>query len=717
MKTFWIIALFIGCAYPIVLTRKGGREFLPVLGRKCSLLAREDGEFEVWFYPFKAFYKGDIAFEKEEKKIPLSQIPREVLVSPAISSLILNSEIVGRIDLLCSYNKPLCLLQFHLGKNTAQKILISFQTSLQLMWPASAEGEIKLQKEAPNKLVFSRYIGGRRLLCLIACDKPFEFAEGRLEIETGEGEVSLAISGGVDNIEEARMLVEGYVGEYMKLLGENEEVYEKFLGETAELKASNASLNEAFNWAKVGLDKCFLETELGNGFIAGYNMANEGGRPGFAWFFGRDSVWMSFPALSIGDFSKVRENLLLQRKYQIKEGKDKGRIYHELSLAHNFFPNPSYAYPAGDSTPLYVILSADYIRWSGDRDFLRESWGSILEAMEWCERMDVDGDLLMDNPPAGHQWFDYGEKNMIDLVAIWQKALGDGAWMAGIMGREDLKARWLEKAEKIKEILNRDFWNEEKGYFYDRKLPDGSFLDIATCNPLIPMLFQQIEEEKAQRALSLLSSPLFFTNWGVRTTAKDEKIYDPWGYHEGTVWPLVTGWASWAQFLNCRPEEGYGMLLSNANMTRDFCLGYIPEILNGDRYEAGGCPLQGWSEAMVISPLLRGMLGLEPNALEKKIKLTIHIPKELDFLELRNIRIGGNKWEIEWEKGKGTAFSLKKEGEDVYSLYLEFSLEEVRGVRALVDGREVGVKMLKKPCGYHALIEAPFRREIIFLLS
>jgi glycogen debranching enzyme len=409
----------------------------------------------------------------------------------------------------------------------------------------------------------------------------------------------------------------------------------------------------------------------------------------------------------------VKDNLLLQKRFQIKEGNNKGKIYHELSLAHSFVPDPSYSYVAGDSTPLYVILCSEYAKWSGDKEFLGENWESIKDALDWCERMDVDGDLLIDNPPAGHQWFDYGEKNMIDLVAIWQKALEEGVYIARLLGKEDLARKWEDKARKVNRILNEDFWNAKRNFFYDRKLPDDSFLDLATCNPLIPLLWREIEENKAEIALSYFASPPFTTDWGVRTTSKDERIYNPWGYHEGTVWPLVTGWASWAQFVNCHPIEGYANLLRNAKMTRDFCLGYIPEILNGDRYEAGGCPLQGWSEAMVILPLLRGMLGLEPNALEKRMRMTIHIPEEIAFLKLTNITVGDSKWEIEWKnEGRRASLKIKKERGSDYFIELAISVKAFQQAEAISDGKRIALEKINKPCGYHILSRSSVDKEL-----
>ncbi len=700
------LALSLGNLYPLTLRREGRGEFMPVIGRRCALLASEDGRFEVWIYPFKAFWDGRISLETTGGEIPLSQVPRSVIVSPPEAVLTLKGErIKGDIEFLTSFEEKYCLIRFSLNEEV-KSILVRLNNALLLMWPAPTPGRVEEIREG-NALVFRREVGpGKVLQCAILSDKPFQFSQGELKIEGNKATLVFSSS---PNLELSAL--------YGRTKLDNMRRYADFFAKRVRLTSSHLLLKEAFDWAEVGLDKCFVETDIGNGFVAGYHFAGEGNRPGFAWFFGRDSSWMSFASLCVGGFEEVKENLLLQMRYQIKEGDNKGKIYHEVSLAHDYVPDPGYAYPAGDSTPLFVVTFAEYIKWSGDLDFLKKHWDNIVWGIQWCERMDVDGDLLMDNPPAGHQWFDGGEKNMIDLVAIWKKALEEGAYLADIMGRKDLKEEWLGKAKKLGEILNRDFWNEKRGYLYDRKLPDNSFLDIATCNPFIPLLWRQIDESKAQRALTLISSPQFSTPWGVRTRSREENTYNPWGYHEGTVWPLVTGWASLAEFANCHPEEGYFHLLSNAKLTRDFSLGYIPEILNGDDYIAGGCPLQGWSEAMVILPFMKGILGLEPDVPHDKVEMTLHIPNELRDARIHNIRIGDGRWAIEWETKEGERRIRIRRGKGKPLLVdLCVSLGEYEEGIIWVDGKKIAFDKRKSPCGYHLCLSAPCGEEMLIAL-
>jgi glycogen debranching enzyme len=66
---------------------------------------------------------------------------------------------------------------------------------------------------------------------------------------------------------------------------------------------------------------------LGTGLIAGYRTSGTGTRPGFAWFFGRDSLWTSLALNSEGDFAGTRTALAFLMKYQRADGK----VEHEIS--------------------------------------------------------------------------------------------------------------------------------------------------------------------------------------------------------------------------------------------------------------------------------------------------------------------------------------------------------------------------------------------------
>ena len=104
------------------------------------------------------------------------------------------------------------------------------------------------------------------------------------------------------------------------------------------LQTPDESLNDLFRFAVHGTDRFFLETPgLGTSYVAGYGTADRGwngghavsGRPGYAWYFGRDSVWTACAALAGGLHDRARSVLEFLGRHQDLSGK----ILHELTTS------------------------------------------------------------------------------------------------------------------------------------------------------------------------------------------------------------------------------------------------------------------------------------------------------------------------------------------------------------------------------------------------
>jgi hypothetical protein len=134
------------------------------------------------------------------------------------------------------------------------------------------------------------------------------------------------------------------------------------------------------------------------------------------------------------------------------------------------------------------------------------------------------------------------------------------------------------------------------------------------------------------------------TDWGARIISDESRLYDPLSYHYGSVWPLFTGWASMGAYRYGRPHVGLQALRANALLTYTNALGYVTELLSGDFNTPFGRSShhQVWSEAMVITPTLRGMLGLEVSAGGTSLRFAPQLPADWDWIEARNIAAGPN---------------------------------------------------------------------------
>jgi glycogen debranching enzyme len=102
--------------------------------------------------------------------------------------------------------------------------------------------------------------------------------------------------------------------------------------------------------------------------VAGYYASGDSARPGFGWFFGRDSLYTLYAVNGYGDFALSKAEL----EFLIHRQRADGKIMHEYSqtaaaIDWQAFP---YMYAAADSTPLFLLAVEDYVKASGDTAFL-----------------------------------------------------------------------------------------------------------------------------------------------------------------------------------------------------------------------------------------------------------------------------------------------------------------------------------------------------------
>jgi glycogen debranching enzyme len=643
-------------------------QFCCAIGGGLMTMGLEDGTgFEGWQLPYQAFYDMEIAFEAKGRRLKA----RKLVVRPEATMIYFGD---GRTQARVVLVAPVLGLAGSIlaeGLSTSPvTATFSFVPSGHLIWPGSTKGSKGyIEWDRPMHAFVLTDLrsrctavmggAGRPSICTDE-DQPSRFrgprrlpvtevARCRLQFVLGKGaSQALFTYAARTRAKEAkrafRLSRDSFRESYVYAVS----YYRRYLGATTSVDTTNESLVRAFDWAKIGLDKCFVKIPgVGSGYAAGYNRSCCGFRPGFAWFVGRDIAWMSFAACCIGEFDKARSSLDLLARYQIRKGEQRGKIPHEIAATGE----PIYS--AGDATPLWVVALYRYWEWTDDTGYLEKMWPQVVVATDWCYRQDTDGDLLIDNPPAGHEWYDYGGRNMIDLEAIWAKALASAASIAEVLSeRIDSQAiatalKWAQDARKVGDKIDREFWNEGGGYFDLRQESPGVFDQAKTANPSFALLWHLVDPEKAERQLHTWQAQDMLTGWGVRTLSNRDRNYDPEGYHEGRVWPYVNGLVSLAAFAQDSPDFGYELLRANAKMIRDFALGWIPETLRGDRYEACGTPFQGWSESMVIQPIIERLAGLEPETLT----FSPSFPSSLNSITLKRLNVRGKTFHVELAKG------------------------------------------------------------------
>ena len=156
------------------------------------------------------------------------------------------------------------------------------------------------------------------------------------------------------------------------------------------------------------------------------------------------------------------------------------------------------------------------------------------------------------------------------------------------------------------------------------------------------MRFSVVEKSRGELASKKIASPFISTDWGVRFLSSASKYYAPLSYNNGAVWPFLTGFASLALYKYGNPYHAYSLLAHNLNIIKDFDYSYATELLSGNSY----IPLnqsvnnQMWSYGTTLSAFVEGILGFSPDAIKRFINFTPKIPLTLQFLKVKNLRVG-----------------------------------------------------------------------------
>jgi hypothetical protein len=95
--------------------------------------------------------------------------------------------------------------------------------------------------------------------------------------------------------------------------------------------------------------------------------------------------------------------------------------------------------------------------------------------------------------------------------------------------------------------------------------------------------------------------------------------------------------------------------MANSLLTYSSALGYVTELLSGDFNAPFGRSShhQVWSEAMVITPAMRGLLGIEVTGGAQEIRFAPAIPANWNELEARKVSAGNAQYNLKLARAPG----------------------------------------------------------------
>ena len=702
-------------------------EFLSATGMRAALFGDETGRFEAWVYPLKILRDFRLRFHAQGLDLPAESLARTITVRPESTSIVYASDtFTVRETLFVPVHESGAIILLDVDTAEPVEIEAEFQRDFQLEWPAAMTGSYAYWDQTLRAFVFADEL--KRFSAMVGSPTAEQTggeywtnysasSQNSFRLNTtkkGHEVKVIVIAGSTKDRNETEATYRRLSTSYSALLQQSAEYYRAYLDHTVNLTLPDKQLESAYDWSRVSMIQGLVDNPfLGVGLVAGYRTSGDSQRPGFAWFFGRDALWTSLALDAAGDFATTRSALDFLSKFQ----RDDGKIPHEVSQSATLVPwfkDYPYPYASADATPLFLIVMNDYVTQSGDVAYAKEQWPNIGKAYEFL-RSTYDSRGFPQNLGIGHGWVEGGPLLPVK-TEIYQSGLGLEALralssLASLVGKKDVSEDLKQQFDRQQLLLNQAFWSQDQNSFAYALDKDDKRLDTTSVLATVPMWFGVLDETKAEATIDQLAEPDHQTDWGMRIISARNPNYSPGGYHNGSVWPLFTGWAATGEYRYHRVFPAYANLRANALLTTDGALGHVTEVLSGDYNQPtlGGSPHQIWSAAMVVNPLLRGLLGLAVDATAQRLTFAPHVPANWTSFQVGNLHAGSAGLNLSYSRTPDS-ISLDIDRTGAGSCSLEFSPAlslRAQVVDVEIDGRRIPFDIHANTVDQHVTVTVP----------
>ncbi|POB09604.1 glycogen debranching N-terminal domain-containing protein [Sulfobacillus sp. hq2] len=421
-------------------------------------------------------------------------------------------------------------------------------------------------------------------------------------------------------------------------------------------------------WYNQGLrDVRMLQSNLGYG-----NMI-VAGVPWYAVPFGRDSL-IAARQLLLAAPEVARGTLWTMAQFQGQEDQpdrdeQPGKVVHEVRDGElsriGLLPFAPY-YGSVDATPLFLMLLADYYRWTGDEVFLRSLLPNVERAFRWMQEYgDRDGDGFLEywqearEGIANQGWKDSGDSIMYadgrlvegpvalcEVQAYAHRAYADWAEIYSALGMTGHAQRMRMQAIRLQDGFNQQFVQADKRIALALDGHKQPCL-VTSSNMGQVLVSDLIGKEIADVVAQLMVSPHMLTGFGIRTLSSAEVRYNPLSYHNGSVWPHDTSLIVYGLRRYGYLSEAIAVIDSLLRAQDEFDQHRLPELFAGFSREESlrpvpypvSCSPQAWAAAIPVF-ILEQLIGLRPDALRQSIGIDPVLPPSMTQLEITGIRLG-----------------------------------------------------------------------------
>jgi glycogen debranching enzyme len=525
-----------------------------------------------------------------------------------------------------------------------------------------------------------------------------------------------------------RELVQLARKKWRALLKERRNRFNRLLNDSR-FRSNDARFNFALDWAKVSLDALIMN-QGGKGIFAGL--------PWFNNYWGRDT-FISLPGavLVTGRFEEARDILHSFARHQLTDSGDVryGRIPNRITPEESI-------YNTADGTAWFVKSAWQYVRASGDSGFAREIFPVIKRSIEGALKYRVDeqgflthgdAETWMDAAGPDGPWSPRGNR-AVEIQALWYAQLRGGERFARLVGEVGLAEKWRALAERVRLSFYAAFWDETQGRLFDHLNIDGTPDRQLRPNQIFALTVpgdDLVPPSAARQVLATVVQELTYP-YGVGSLWKGDPNFHPFhhyppfyvpdaAYHNGLVWTWLAGPVITAMVQLGYVDLAWELMQSTATQILDWgAVGTQSELLEAmprpgeERPRPSGTASQAWNLAEFVRNTYEDFLGVQGDALSKRLRLRPVLPRGLRQVTF-SLRVGDWPMQVSYDEGEDRfVCRLESSVKDLdLTLDLEWrragmgtvvslsgaGLTEVvldrRGRRAAVNGRPVNVLDVK----------------------
>jgi glycogen debranching enzyme len=695
-----------------------------VAGECGAFMGQQDGQFEAWLFPLKVLSHMQIQAQVEGYDVPIdvNAHAAEIDVEPDHTTITYSHVAFTLRETFfatqCGPQDPAkasagAMAVFTLDSIRPTTLTFNFTPEVKPMWPAPQLGQtdaewIPLNPHAPDALTapgwYMLHTDWPELSAAVAMPgslpgilPPYQerpkFYPTQLilhydpKTDRGNAYPLLMAMGRTREAASPASLEAALREENVQALAlyrQTSDYYAHFFDTRMTVDTPDAAFNDDFRWAAISIDQLRVRHGNETGLVAGFYSSGDSARPGFGWFFGRDSLYTTYAINSYGDFALTRTEL----EFLIARQRADGKMPHEYSQTAESvdWASTPYEYAAADSTPLFLMAMEDYVDASGDTAFLEKNWPAVAKAWEFERTHDTDGDGIYDNSQGTgwvESWIPKMPHQEIYLALLDEQASGAMARMGQRLQKSDVASQADERMKSIAAKIPQEYTQQRGMYAFSYNGTEGVD-NTATIYPAVAWWDGHAGLPQTNEMFARWASDEFSTDWGTRDVGDHEAIYDPISYHQGSVWPLFTGWTSVAEYRTGHTLSGYAHLMQTANLTTAQDLGAVTELLSGDFFAPFGRSTshQLWSSAMVVIPAVRGLFGVTLDAASHTITVDPRLPAQWNHAALHGLRLGDQLIDLGFERAVD-GWEVRAPGKDSKSVTLKST---VAGAKLLASG-------------------------------